>query len=105
VAEFVTAEDVLRELNNNCRVTQMNFIALACINLGIEPPIPNSCWLPIRNPYSVGGYTKETDISFAVRLFARKSGVSINWPGDDVKVDFLGWYDDQAVQSPIAARI
>ncbi len=93
-----TAEDVLRALNNNCRVTQMNFIALACNDLGIEPPI--SCWLPIRNPYLVGGYTKETDISFAVRLFARKNGVSINWPGDDVKVDFLGWYDGQAGAKP-----
>jgi hypothetical protein len=87
-----TAEDVLRKLNNNCRVTQMNFIALACNDLGIEPPIPKSCWLPIRNPYSVGGHTKETDISSTVRWFARRNGVSINWPGDEVKVDFLGWY-------------
>lgn len=91
-----TAEDVLRELNNNCRVTQMNFIALACSDLGIEPPIPNSSWQPIRNPYSVGGYTKERDISLQVRWFALKNGVSINWPGDDVKVDFLDWYEGQA---------
>jgi hypothetical protein len=87
-----SAEVILRELNKNCRVTQMNFIALACNDLGIQPLIKGSDWLSVRNPYLVGGYTKEKDISFSVRWYEKRSGVRVNWPGDDVKVDFLNWY-------------
>lgn len=96
-----TADDVLRELNNNCRVTQMNFIAMACNDLGVKPPIDDGVgWRHVSNPYSVGGHTKERDISAVVRWFARKNGVSINWPGDDVKVDFLDWYEGSAGAKP-----
>jgi DnaJ-class molecular chaperone len=33
-------------------------------------------------------------------LVPRKNGVSIKWPGDDLKVDFLARYDDQAGTKP-----
>ena len=33
-------------------------------------------------------------------LVPRKNGVSIKWPGDDVKVDFLARYDDRAGTKP-----
>ena len=73
----------------------MNFVALACNDLGIEPPL-NYFWYPIRNPYAVGGHTKERDISISVRWFEKNRGVRISWPGDDVKVDFASWYDGEA---------
>ena len=94
------ATDALDSLNRACRVTQMNFIALACSDLGIEPSIASSTWLPIPNPFSVGGHTKEEDISFSVRWYEKKSGVRINWPGDDLKVDFLTWYNGQPDAKP-----
>jgi hypothetical protein len=79
----------------------MNFIVLACNDLGIEPPIDDRVgWRPIRNPYSVGGHTKERDISAVVRWFAKNKGVSVDWPGDDVGVDFLSWYAGQADAKP-----
>ena len=94
-------EKILRDLSNDCRVTQLNFVALACNDLGIEPPIQDGVgWRSIRNPYAVGGHTKERDISACVRWFAKRYGVSINWPGDDVKLDFRTWYSGQDDAEP-----
>lgn len=96
-----TAEAVLQELNNECRVIQMNFIALACNELGIAPKLSSTSWLPIRNPYSVGTHTKEEDISASVKWFESRTGVRINWPGDEVKEDFLAWYHGRAGEKPM----
>ena len=89
-------DDIIYILNEQCRVTQMNFVALACRDLGIEPPIDDRVgWRNIRNPYSVGGHTKKRDISAVIRWFARNKGVSVDWPGDNVKIDFLSWYQTE----------
>ena len=41
----------LEAISKESRVVQMNFIALACDNLGISPPVPNRAWARLKNPY------------------------------------------------------
>lgn len=44
------AEQVCQNLNEKSRVVQMNFVAIACDNLGIPTPIGNNVWTRISNP-------------------------------------------------------
>ena len=96
-----TAEDVLRELNGDCRVTQMNFVALACRDLGIAPPFDDSVgWRNIRNPYMVGGHTKPRVINVSIWYINKNFCIHIDWPGDEVTIDFLSWYNGQEDAKP-----
>jgi len=82
-----TAESVLHELSKETRVIQMNFIAIACDNLGIPPPVRNNVWTRVKNPYLIG--TKVNDMRISAAIDAIESdGVLIVWPGNNDRVRF-----------------
>ena len=79
---------ILEALSKKSRVVQMNFIALACDNLGIDPPVRNNVWARVENPYRIGSQVDANRISVAVYAIEKQDGVRIVWPGDDVHIDF-----------------
>lgn len=79
----------LAKLSEECRVTQMNFVAIACDNLGIPPPVANNVWSRLKNPYMIGTQVDETRIKVALGLLLKQDRARIEWPGNDSKVDFL----------------
>ena len=78
----------LQDLNKNSRLVQTNFIALACNNLEIDPPVGKCDWYNVQ-PYRVGSRITKNDIIGAQRWFKTFRGVQLEWPGDDVKIDLL----------------
>ena len=81
---------VLMGLSGSSRIVQMNFVALACDNLGISPPVRNNVWTRIQNPYQLDdGQISSAHIFSAVDVIAKQDVVRIFWPGNHVKIDFL----------------
>jgi hypothetical protein len=80
-----TREELLEDLSNRTRVVQMQFVALACNNLGISPNVPKIEFNRVDNPYWAEGRVTEDILAFYVRFIEKRSGVRINWPGDSVK--------------------
>ena len=89
---------LLQDISEKSRVVQMNFIALACDNLHIEPPVRNNVWSRVENPYRVGNDVDENRIAAAVCAIEKQDGVRITWPGNDVCVDFKKMYDEGAIR-------
>lgn len=89
-----TTDCILSRLSTQPRVVQMNFIALACDNLYIEPPVRNNVWTRIDNPYRVGNDIDENRISAALEAIEKQDGVCITWPGDNVRIDFKKMYEE-----------
>jgi len=89
---------LLQDISEKSRVVQMNFIALACDNLHIEPPVRNNVWSRVENPYRVGNDVDENRIAAAVCAIEKQDGVRITWPGNDVRVDFKKMYDEGAIR-------
>jgi hypothetical protein len=86
-----TPEEVLENLSHRSRVVQMQFVALACNNLGISPNVPHvDCFHMVINPYLAEGRCEDR-IASAVST-AEKYGVHVKWPCDSVKVDFIKLY-------------
>jgi len=83
---------ILEDTSQQSRVVQMNFVALACDNLGIDPPVPNSPWTRLGNPYRIGSQVDATRISVAIALIEKENGVRVSWPGNTVRVDFKKMY-------------
>jgi hypothetical protein len=84
----VSKETILSELSKDSRVIQMNFVALACDNLGIPPPFKNTCWERIKNPYAVGSQVEEIRIESAISSIQRDDPRKISWPGISTPFDF-----------------
>ena len=82
-------DKILTEISNESRIVQMNFVALACDNLGIAPPVRGNVWTRITNPYQLDGQVNRTHILSAIDVVAKQDGVRLSWPGDNVKTDFL----------------
>ncbi|PQJ96877.1 hypothetical protein CXB77_05535 (plasmid) [Chromatium okenii] len=55
-------EEIAESLNSSLRTVQMNFVALACDNLGIAPPVPNTFWIHMNNPYLLGHKITKTTL-------------------------------------------
>ena len=81
-------DGTLEAISKESRVIQMNFIALACDNLGIAPPVPNRTWARLKNPYQMEYQVDAERISAAVGVIGKTDKVVIVWPGNDAKVDF-----------------
>lgn len=81
-------ESILSELNQESRVVQMNFVALACDNLGIPPPFKNSYWERIQNPYVTGSQVTELAIEGAIKAFNKEGNSGIVWPGISASFNF-----------------
>lgn len=88
---------ILQDISKQSRVVQMNFIALACDNLYIEPPVRNNVWSRVENPYRVGNDIDENRISAAVHAIQNQDGVCITWPGNAAKLDFERMYEDGSI--------
>jgi hypothetical protein len=87
-------EALLGELNKSDRVAQMNFVALACDNLGIEPTIRNNVWTRVKNPYLIGTQVDVSRINAALEAVEKQDKIRISWPGIEVKVNFLKMLKD-----------
>lgn len=83
-----TVEELLEDLNNEPRGLQMQFVALACIDLGISPNIKNHAFTYIANPYQARDWASDKEVGYTVQSTQKVSGIAVNWPGNDVKVDF-----------------
>ena len=84
----MTDQQALLDLNNASRVAQLNFVALACDNLGILPLIKNNVWTRIKNPHQVANQVDIDRINVAIATVLVQDGVQINWPGNNVRINF-----------------
>jgi hypothetical protein len=84
----MTDEQALLDLNNAPRVAQLNFVAIACDNLGISPLIKKNVWTRIKNPYHVANQVDIDRINSAIAAVLVQDRVQINWPGNNVKINF-----------------
>lgn len=92
-----STDRIVRFICNESRAAQLNLVAMACASLGIEPRINDGIgWRRVKQPHISGGAVKPIHIELIVKHIKRKTGVTVEWPGDDVKIDFLGWYKGRA---------
>ena len=94
VQQRKTLEQILQDVTEENRSVQMNFVALACDNLGIEPPYPGNVWTRFDNPYLVGNKVDQMRVSAALGAIKKESGGRAKWPGNGVRVDFSRLYND-----------
>ena len=83
----MTTDLVLSDLNRKSRTVQMNFVALACDNLGISPPGRNT-WTRFSNPNHAGGQVDRLHIDSAIESVLKQDHISVEWPDDSAHVDF-----------------
>lgn len=88
---------ILTELNQESRVVQMNFVALACDNLHIPPPFTNSYWERIKNPYAAGKQVDELLIQAAIQTEQKNQSSRITWPGISASFDFSALYESTSI--------
>jgi hypothetical protein len=86
----MTEEQALLDLNKASRIAQLNFVALACDNLGIPPLIKKNAWTRIKNPHAVARDIDIDKINAAIASVLMQDRVQINWPGNNVKINFTG---------------
>jgi hypothetical protein len=86
-------EVLLGNLSEEPRVVQMNFVALACDDLGIPSPFPSNDWARVKNPYLIGKQVDPQRLAVTVDVIQRQNGMHVTWPGDSVKVNFLRMYE------------
>jgi hypothetical protein len=89
----LSKESILSELNQESRVVQMNFVALACDNLHIQPPFKNSYWERVKNPYATGSQVDDMMIKTAINTFRNEGNGDIIWPGTSTSFDFESLYE------------
>jgi hypothetical protein len=86
-----TLQQILADLDAQPRSVQMNFVALACNNLGIAPSLPGSYFDKVQNPYKAKSSDLADRIASTIRQYTSRSGVGISWPGENAKVRFSDW--------------
>jgi hypothetical protein len=84
-------DHIIDDLNCQPRSVQMNFVALACISLGIGPDISGLRFDQVKNPYLAKNPTTEEKIWSSIGWISRRHGTTVNWPGESAKVDFRAW--------------
>ena len=73
-------QEVIRKLNTEPLLVQMNFVAIACDNLGIQPIVPSNVWTRINNPYSLISKVTNYHIEAALEPIKKQDGYSLTWP-------------------------
>lgn len=81
--------EAIEKLNTRSRITQTNFIALACNSLGIPPNIPGYVFYVVENPFRAGSNITEEHINAAYVSIRRVFGLLTPWPGDSQSIDLL----------------
>lgn len=84
-----TEREAIEKLNDRSRITQTNFIALACNSLGIPPNIPGYVFYMVENPFRAGSNITEEHISASFTTIRRKFGSLTSWPGDSQSINLL----------------
>ena len=84
-------DDILRDLDSQPRSVQMNFVALACNSLGIQPNVHGLYFNEVQNPYLAKGEATTERIDFVVRYVNARYPVQVGWPGNDRRVSFSAW--------------
>ena len=85
------ARAIVADLSNRSRIVQMNFIALACNNIGIPPSLNGLYFENVENPYRSDNESSLNRIGVALDDLSRRSGRQLHWPGNHVRIDFLSW--------------
>jgi TPR repeat protein len=86
-------EEILRILNDETRAAQLNCVAMACVAIGIEPILKDGIgWRVVKQPHIAGNAVKPINIELCIKWAKIKTGVEVEWPGDDAKIDFTEWY-------------
>jgi len=92
-----TDEDVVLNLNNDDRICQLNLVAHACRDLQMPPTVDDGRgWRRLRHPLITAGFVKQKQLDHAVEYIRQKTGISVDWPGSNVKIDFLPWWQSKA---------
>jgi hypothetical protein len=95
-----TEEDIVLTLNNDDRICQLNLVAHACHDLRMPPTINDGRgWRRLRHPLISAGFVKQKQLESAIDHIRQKTGISVDWPGSDVKIDFLPWWQSKAWHS------
>lgn len=71
----MTNDQVFGMFNSKERISQLNLIALACAELGIQPPAAGESWMSVRNPFLLA--TDAKDLETNAGHFRRKHGLSV----------------------------
>jgi hypothetical protein len=82
---------IVADLSNRPRIVQMNFIALACNNMGIPSGLNGLHFESVENPYRSDNDSSLNRIGVALDDLSRRSGRQLTWPGNHVRIDFLTW--------------
>ena len=83
--------EILAELSDASRITQMNFVAVACGMLMMTSKITGVNFEYVANPYKTDNYSSLGYIPIIAKTIKKQHGVHIEWPGNEVKEDFLAW--------------
>lgn len=91
---------IFAHLNEQPRIVQMNFVALACNSMGIPPMLRGITFTDVSNPYLADDSSSRARLSVACGDLSRRTGVALRWPGDDAKENFVAWAGRPAPASP-----
>ena len=80
--------EIARKLNNEIRVVQCNFLALAFDNLGVEAP-GRHAWWRVNNPFVLTSQITDTTLRHAAEVVSRDDGFAVSWPGNAARIDFV----------------
>ncbi len=86
-----TEEQILADLNSQPRSVQMNFVALACNNLGVQPSVRGLQFNDVSNPYCAQDGDIDERIEFAVKWLNERFPTTVSWPGNSRRVNFTEW--------------
>ncbi|KAA6185289.1 hypothetical protein F2Q65_09320 [Thiohalocapsa marina] len=94
----ISAETALEELDEAPVVAQLNFVALACDRLGVEPPLPRFVWTRVNNPFLVADQVTERHLSSALKVISGKARAGqLAWQGHEKHYDFTRLYENGEV--------
>jgi hypothetical protein len=94
---YYSTEELLDHMSTESRAGQLNLIATACAGLQINPKVNDGIgWRWIKRPHVAGWHVKPIDIELSIKWLKKKTGVDVDWPGDDARIDFHEWYYGQA---------
>lgn len=79
--------EILRDLDSQPRTVQMQFIALACRNMGVTTEMKTIDFYLVENPYRAKHISDEKILDTA-RVLSRQTHVSYSWPGMDQIISF-----------------
>ena len=92
-----TDREVVLSLNKDDRICQLNLVAHACSDLHMPPTVDDGRgWRRLRHPVISAGFVKQKHLESAIDHIRQRTGISVDWPGNDVRIDFLPWWQSKA---------